>query len=142
MKRFDEIFDKIGHLGVYQLLTYCLIGIISFMAGYQNISMNFLGGHQPHWCKVERLEKFSHKRQRFISVPDDPDTKDKWSYCKIFNVNYSEFTDLELLRWTEKDRKNFQANASTRNCPNDWVFDQSQFVLTTLSKVGVSSSNV
>ncbi|CAD5114788.1 unnamed protein product [Dimorphilus gyrociliatus] len=137
MKRFDEIFDKIGHFGVYQLLAYCLIGIVSFYNGYQNISVNFLGGHQPHWCKIERLSKFSHERQRLIAVPDD-DTKDKWSYCQVFNLNYTSYTDDELLRWTKEDRKYFQANASRINCPNDWVFDQSQFILTTLSKVGVS----
>lgn len=66
---FDQVFDHIGHFGLYQLLLYLLAGYFAITHGYQTIAMIFLGLDQDHWCKVDELQDFPYSMQQYIAIP-------------------------------------------------------------------------
>lgn len=68
---FDEVFQYIGEIGVYQAVLYLLLGLPSFYSGYQAIAMTFLGLSQEHWCEVDRLAEFPYDTQKYVGIPYD-----------------------------------------------------------------------
>ncbi|KAI0226039.1 hypothetical protein LSAT2_023287 [Lamellibrachia satsuma] len=49
----DEALEALGKYGRYQLLTYCLVGLVSAAAGtWQLFVIVFIGYINPHHCKV------------------------------------------------------------------------------------------
>ena len=130
---FNDVFQHIGDIGLYQILMYCIIGIISIINGLNNIGINFMAGHQEHWCSVPRLELFPHDVQKLVSIPSDSDDPDAYDTCFYYDLDYGNLTDEEIWNWD----RNYTQNASTLNC-DAWVFDQSVFISTINSKVGLN----
>ena len=59
---FEEVFDHVGHFGLFQCSLFFLTGISTFNAGLQMISSTFLAADIPHWCHVERLANFRYEK--------------------------------------------------------------------------------
>ena len=44
---FDDLFEYIGEFGLYQLMLFLTLGLLSFYPGWQNMGMAVLGEWQP-----------------------------------------------------------------------------------------------
>ena len=54
-----EVTDYTGAIGVYQVTLFLILASMMFLGGgVDSIAMNFLGGFQDHWCKVDQLQNF------------------------------------------------------------------------------------
>ena len=82
-----------------------------------------------HWCEVPRLQNFSHAQQKYISIPWEDSTEEEYSQCKAFTLNYENYTDEDYYVWERLD-----SDWPTADC-DSWVYDQSEFVETAVSKV-------
>ena len=65
---FEEIFQYIGEIGLYQVILYVLLGLPSYFSGYMSISMSFLGYTPEHWCYIPRLEDFPYEIQKNVGM--------------------------------------------------------------------------
>ena len=63
---FDEVFQYIGEVGLYQALLYVLLGMPSYFSGYMSISMSFLGFTPEHWCQVDGLQQYPYDQQQYV----------------------------------------------------------------------------
>jgi hypothetical protein len=128
---FDDVFQYIGDIGIYQGLLFFIIGLINTLNGLQNIGVNFIAGHQDHWCSVPRLEAFPHDVQKLVSIPHVTDNPDEYDTCSYYDLDYDNLTDDQIWNWD----RNLTQNESTISC-DAWVFDKSVFISTINSKVG------
>ena len=128
--QYEDLFDIVGHFGSYQILLYVLLGLPSVFPGYQNVAMNFLGAAQEHWCEISRLANFSHKQQKYFSIPKDD--KGKYKSCWMYNLNYSKYTDEDFMNWN----RSLVENAVEVKCKS-WVFDKSEFLSTVTADVSI-----
>ena len=55
---FEEVFDYIGHFGVFQFGAFILMFVSTFTVGVQMISATFLAADMDHWCDIPRLQNF------------------------------------------------------------------------------------
>jgi len=67
---FDELLSAAGDCGMYQLMTFLLIGVMQFVA-IDAFAINFIAGSMDHWCFVHQLQNLSDVRQRQIAIPPD-----------------------------------------------------------------------
>ena len=100
------------------------------MVGKESLLINFVAGHMDHWCDVEGVNHLPYSQQKYVAIPLDDDGEYKeWHY---YVNNYTQYTDEELMNW----------NRSVVNPPdspeakcNEWVYDQSDFYSTFMSRV-------
>lgn len=126
---FEQAFEYIGEIGPYQVMIFVLLGMVHLFNGLQNMAMNFIRGHQDHWCKVPRLEDFPHEVQKYIAIPYS-ESGDSYDSCSMFDLPYDNLTDQQIFNWN----RSFVDNASTITC-EEWVVDKSEFVTTINSDV-------
>ena len=141
---FEDVFEHIGGHGVYQgfLLVYASgLALFAFDGGI----INFVGGHMEHWCRVPALHNFTHKQQKYIAIPADPGTTDPAARdtageftheeCFRFPLDFSRYTEEELLAWNRSERTGSISQDHWIECDHGWTFDQSQWVSTIGSEV-------
>ena len=135
--QFEEIYQYIGQIGVYQICV--LILIFGFdLFSLDSTTMIFVGADMPHWCRIERLMNISFDRQKDIGIPYTAEAesqgqgRQEYDSCKMFALNYSAYSDDELYNWNRK----LMINESTplMDC-TQWVYDQTTFVSTIVSRV-------
>ncbi|KAK2140707.1 hypothetical protein LSH36_1273g00022, partial [Paralvinella palmiformis] len=126
---FNDVFKYIGDAGFYQLLLYFVVCLPSFFNGLQNMSSNFFAAPVEHWCKVPRLENFSYETQKYVAIPYEEDDPAEYQSCKMYDVNYENLTDDDILLWD----RNLTWNASFVDC-TEWIYDRSEFISTINSK--------
>ena len=86
-----------------------------------------------HFCKVPRLANLSYTRQQEIAIPLLEGREGGYSSCRVFDFNFSSLTDEELGGW---NRSLADEGVASVDC-SEWVFDQSFFVSTIVSRVGL-----
>ena len=120
----DETYDIIGHVGLYQILLFFLLGILGLFQGYQNTAMNFLGPTMPHWCQVKRLENFTFAQQKYIAIPTEKSATGEvvYSQCRRFEYDFSGLSERDLFSWNRTSRN----LTKTVSC-DSWVYDRSVF---------------
>ena len=135
--QFADVFDHIGHIGLYQVLFYLLAALFPFFNGMHNMSVNFFAAYMDHWCRVPRLGNFSYDTQRYVAIPysDEGGQQEGAEYdtCSMYDLDYDSLTDQQILAWD----RNLTQNASVISCTQGWIFDQSEFVSTIDSKVTI-----
>ena len=134
---FDDIFNYIGGAGAYQVTLYLLLGLPSFFGGYQSMSMTFLGPEQDHWCKIDRLQNFSHAQQKYIGIPYNEDDEE-YDQCYYYALPYNNLTDEELWNWNWTNQN--EETIPQEPCES-WVFDQSEYTRTALSEYNLVCSD-
>ena len=129
---FDEIFEYIGHFGLYQILLILVLGIVSFIGGTQAVAMNVLAPNVDHWCQIPRLRNFTFDQQKYIAIPYEKTQTGQWRYsqCYRYTFDFTNLTDRQLYHW---NRTVMNLNATTK-CTS-WTFDQSQFASSAVSQV-------
>ena len=70
--KFDEIYDKIGAFGPFQMYAFILIGMFSFWS-YHGTAAPFVVYSMDHWCHVPALVNLSWKQQKYVAIPVDED---------------------------------------------------------------------
>lgn len=131
---FDEVFDYVGEVGVYQVFLLCYIfalGLVSIDA----IRMNFIGGSMEHWCHIPALENFTYEKQKDIAIPE---TANGYSSCHRFPFNFSQYSLKELFLWNRSEQVQNMDPSQWVACDSGWVFDQSQYISTIGSQVGTA----
>ena len=81
---FEDVFQYIGEIGLYQVLLYVLLGLPSYYSGYMSISMAFLGYTPEHWCYVERLEDFPYETQKEVGELQEAKTSYLFHHFNMF----------------------------------------------------------
>ena len=126
---FDDVFESIGGIGIYQICLYLLLGLPSFYGGYQSMAMTFLGPKHDHWCKVERLANLTAVQQKYISIPYS-EKMQHYDSCQYYILPYQQMSDEDLLQWNWTLHNE---SVSTQEC-EEWSFDQDEYTFTAISK--------
>ena len=71
---FEEVFDHLGHVGLFQIGIFFQTGIPMFMSGLLLIASSFISAEPEHWCNVTRLQNY-----RLVNL----------DYCKINYISAS-----------------------------------------------------
>ena len=136
--RYDDVYRYIGELGRYQCCVYAVVFLIC-MYSVDSIHMVFVGGSMAHWCRVDELVHLPYHQQKSMAIPsDDVDAaSDGYSSCRRYaDRNYSVYSRDELERWNATVRRfDNETTSSVERC-SSWVYDQSVFTSTIVSKVG------
>ena len=133
--RYDEVYKYVGDIGAFQVCIFVYISMYTLFTS-DNIAYIFVSGVMPHWCKVPELAVFSYERQKYIAIPatatagDDGDGA--YSRCEMYAFNYSAFSDAELVAW---NRSVMVTNSTAIAKCSDWVYEQTTFVSTVVSRV-------
>ena len=85
--KYDDLFEYVGQIGVYQWLISILCFMFSVF-GVESIAMIFIAHGQDHWCHVEELQDLPHNLQQYISSPWEEDGV--YSSCIQYTLNYSQ----------------------------------------------------
>ena len=87
---FDDILERIGPFGCYQVYHYILIGIAVMPSGMNNMANVFLAAQPDHVCDV-LPGTVSSTRQILSSViiAGDGNVVDS-TECMVYDVNYTE----------------------------------------------------
>lgn len=96
-----------------------------------------------HWCQIPRLENFSYDQQRYIAIPydsdidaetDSEDEEETYSRCYAFDLPYDNYTDQQLWNWNRS--RDVPEDTTVVYCQS-WVYEQSEFIETAVSKVRI-----
>ena len=102
------------------------------------MSMTFLGPEQDHWCKIDRLQNFSHPQQKYIGIPYNEEDEE-YDQCHYYNLPYDKLNDDQLYNWNWTMDNEF-TNVTIEKC-DEWIYDQSEFTHTALSKYDLVCDN-
>ncbi|KAI8791476.1 organic cation transporter protein [Biomphalaria glabrata] len=129
--KFDEIVQLLGDFGTYQKRVYFLLCLASMSCGIQIMVSVFNMGHSEHRCAIPGLENDSyivaneeHAKLINETIPWDSNRGDSGGYsqCYVWSAN-----------GTSGDR-------SLTRCQR-WVYDESQFRTTVISKFDLVCEN-
>ncbi len=60
--KFDDVYDIIGGMGVYQICVFLVCCLLPLLA-VETIYMNFVAYNPGHWCKISSLSTLPHELQ-------------------------------------------------------------------------------
>jgi hypothetical protein len=137
---YDEIFQHIGQMGKFQWISVgALFSITAFSLDVANTI--FIGGEMDHWCSIQALSHLPPELQRYIGIPaeaqdDVSDDAVIFSSCEMFDMNWTRYSDEELLGWnrTEWLKENDNGTPAVKRC-SEWNYDRSTFTSTIVSRV-------
>ncbi len=129
---YDEIFQHIGETGLYQVGIFLLLGLHGLFCGMNFITSNFYAYPQQHWCHVTRLENYPHDWQKYVAIPNVDGSDSRYESCLMYDLDYKSMPDEVIRNWNRTLM--ISHDTPTRDC-SSWVFDQSEFISTILSKV-------
>ena len=134
----SDVNTFIGDFGVYQLRIFLVIFLMG-MLSMDSIQIVFIAGHMAHWCCVPELADLPYDVQKNVAIPAQSTDRDgsvvEYSSCEMFSLNYSVYNRSQFYTW---NRSSILTNrTSTVHCSR-WIYDQSQFVSTIVSKVHVN----
>ena len=127
----------IGEMGAYQWRVFAAVFFLIVYTA-DSIYVIFIAGHMPHWCQVPELDDLSYDIQKNVAIPTESVNHDgsiKYSSCEIFSLNYSAYNRSEFYSW---NRSLMVPNETSVVKCTEWIYDQSQFISTIVSKVRLS----
>jgi len=137
--RYEDVYAMVGDFGVYQACVMVSLALI-YMFCIDAITMIFVGADIEHWCRIDRLVHLPFERQKDIGIPPKDwsrgqgrgGERTEYSSCQMYDLNYSAYSDDELYGWN----RTLMIDESTPviECAH-WIYDQSTFVSTIVSRV-------
>ncbi|CAH1788449.1 unnamed protein product [Owenia fusiformis] len=137
-KTYDAFLTDIVGQSWYQILHCGAFIVGSTFAYWQPQLTNFTAAYMNHWCKVPGLQgRFNETVSKSLSIPFTTDESGDggFSKCHMYAVNFSAYTDQELLNGAHK------INATTTVCDAGWNFDTSQYESTLMSQYDLVCGN-
>lgn len=138
MKYFDDIYDYIGHIGLYQILLYAVLALGGVAFGIVSVAPNFLAYTPMHWCHVTRLENYPYEWQRYVAIPYADTGSDVYDSCHMFDLEYENLTDYDIANWNRSALD--VDDIGVRECAI-WTYDKSEFVSTIVMEVYMKGNN-
>ena len=129
--QYDEVYGIIGEIGIFQVCVIAAMATL-YMYGIAGITMIFVGAEMPHWCRIDELVNLSFTQQKNIAIPYSEPGSSDYSSCQMYSLNYSVYSDEELLDWNRTLMIGEQTPVV--DC-TQWTYDQSTFVSTIISRV-------
>ncbi len=129
--KFDDVFDLIGQMGVFQVFVFILISISAFLST-ETIYVNFTAYAMDHWCRISYLEHLPNDLQKYISIPTLTSGGKEYDQCHYIDLNYSLYSQEDFYHWNRSHA--LSGNLPVKKCQS-WVYDQSIFTETAVSQV-------
>lgn len=129
----SDLNEYIGEIGVYQWRVFIVVFLFTIYCT-DSIQIVFLGADMAHWCRVRELSDLPHDVQKNVAIPSratDHDSVVEYSSCEMFSLNYSAYDRSQFYSW---NRSLVANDTPTVKC-SEWIYDQSQFTSTIVSKV-------
>jgi len=129
-----DLNEYIGEIGVYQWRVFVVVFLFTIYCT-DCIQIIFLGADMPHWCRVPELEDLPYEVQKNVAIPARSVNRDgsvEHSSCEMFSLNYSIYSRSQFNSW---NRSLMVTNETSIVKCSEWVYDQSQFTSTIVSKV-------
>ena len=128
---FDKVFEIVGGFGKFQIVSFVLLFISSYIYGYLSIAGVFLAPKVDHWCRDDSLAHFSPEIQRCVGVPRESNT---YSHCSRFVVPQNVTFRDDVSSCDVTNRTLYIGNWSTAAC-DEWVYDRETFPETAVTEV-------
>ena len=128
---FEDIYNFIGDFGTYQFIVLCAVMYFS-MYTVDSIHMVFVGARMDHWCRVDELVGLPDDVQKNVAIPNDGNSETEFSSCERFQLDFSQFNESDFYSW---NRSAMTSNNTPVVSCQHWVYDQSMFTSTVVSKV-------
>ncbi|XP_028322199.1 solute carrier family 22 member 6 [Gouania willdenowi] len=130
---FSELLDEVGGFGRYQWIHVILISLPGLIMAAQNLMNNFVSGTPVHHCNLpanqsltnlSQLHQVDEEQILKVFIPMDPSgtrldrcqryVQPQWQLLTNSSANISDMT--------------------TEGCLDGWMFNQSEFISTTVSE--------
>jgi hypothetical protein len=131
--KYEDLYVYIGEMGVYQWRVFAAIFFFSVFSA-DSMHMVFVGGDMDHWCRVPELQDLPDAVQKNVAIPSTTaeDGSTEHSSCEMFAFDYSSYSESEFESW---NRSVMLANSTDVVKCSQWVYDQSTFISTIVSRV-------
>ena len=130
----SDLSTYIGNIGAYQWRVFVAMFIINIFTA-DSIQIIFIAGDMPHWCHVPELYDLPYDVQKNVAIPAESVNRDgyiEYSSCEMFSLNYSVYNRSQFYNW---NRSLIITNDTSVVECSQWMYDQSQFISTIVSKV-------
>ncbi|CAD5121679.1 DgyrCDS10166 [Dimorphilus gyrociliatus] len=126
---YDNIFNKAGDFGLYQILILTAIASFAVFASANNFSSSLTLADVPHVCKYPKnishsIHELSSHDEKLLIIPKN--SKGKFENCAIFDRPYSTMTSDEAHLLLSNKTLLENETASTIPCPNGYNYDTSE----------------
>lgn len=132
---FEELLDRAGGMGLFQVLQICTLILPTISFPFHILLENFSAAVPDHRCWTNMLDNSSevftnltHEALLAISIPAGPNLKPH--QCRRFRHPQWQFLDPNA---TAANR----SEAVTEPCVDGWVYDNSTFSSTIVTKVRI-----
>jgi len=130
----SDLNEFIGDSGRYQWRIFATLCVINLFSS-DSIHIVFTGANMPHWCRVAELNDLPYDVQKNVAIPTQSVNHDgsiEYSSCEMFSLNYSVYNRSEFYSW---NRSLMVTNETSVVKCTEWMYDQTQFISTIVSKV-------
>jgi OCT family organic cation transporter-like MFS transporter 4/5 len=129
---FDDLLEAVGDSGFYQIMVFCLIGLMMFVS-IDAFAINFLAATTEHWCDVDStmfpgLLNMSAVDRRRLTVPPDQSTASGYSRCYRYDM-----VESLMNRSTFENGSDHADGRPLVRCER-WNYDRSVFPSTIVSQ--------
>ncbi|XP_060580126.1 solute carrier family 22 member 7-like [Ruditapes philippinarum] len=128
----DDVLEKIGGFGFYQKWIFVLMCYPYILSGFFQLNPVFILGVPKHRCAIPGYDNDTYKvqgdeHQHLIDlvIPPSTDPEAVYDECKMFQHK----NGSETLLWLN------ETNGGAKVPCNSWVYDQTVFKTTFVSKV-------
>jgi len=136
----SDLTEYIGESGRYQWRVFALLCFFNLFTSH-TIHIVFIGADMPHWCRVAELAELPYDVQKNVAIPTesvDRDGSTEFSSCEMFSLNYSVYNRTQFYSW---NRSLMVTNETAVVQCSEWMYDDSQFYSTIVSKVRLKLVN-
>ena len=131
--QYDDVFEFLGEIGRYQWIIYTIIFTLIIYT-IDCIQTVFISAEMDHWCRVDELIGLPDDVQKKVAIPNDANSETGFSSCQRFQLDFSQFNESDFYSWNRSAM--ISNNTPVVSC-QQWVYDQSLFTSTTVSKVRI-----
>jgi len=137
--RKSDLNEYIGEIGIYQWRVFVVVFLFTIYCT-DSIQIIFLGADMPHWCRTPELADLPYDVQKNVAIPAESTDRDgsvEYSSCEMFSLDYSVYNRSEFYSW---NRSSIVTNETSIVKCSGWIYDQSQFTSTIISKASKEHS--